>query len=194
MFGIFKSKKPTLSKELSESVRLIMLQAFPGGDKQRELETSSLHTELQGKLTREETDSLLVWTKILLVTSNDLSLDRISGEIYRHEQSRLSISESEFVYGHITGVTETIFSGGNGFHRDDPVIINCSNTLVGKWAERTWLREKFGEEDKDWTFRMRYHGYRDNGSAFETFVITKPNNEEITVHFDISQWYLKNSN
>jgi hypothetical protein len=136
MFSFFKRKKPEISEELKDAMNLIMLRAFPGGDKQRENETSNLLTALQGKLTRKETGSLLSWTKILLVTSEDLSLTRISDGTYRHEEGRLSRLDSEFVYRQITGIKEDLFTGGSGLYQDDPVIINCSITVVGKWAEK----------------------------------------------------------
>jgi hypothetical protein len=47
-------------------------------------------------------------------------------------------------------------------------------------------------EGEDWNIKLRFHGNRDNGAGFETFVISMPNDEETSIHFDISKWYLKN--
>ena len=192
MFGFFRKKKTSIPQGLMEELELIRLRAFPDGDDQRDIETTSLHSVLNGKLTREQADDLLSWTKVLLVLSENLSLDRISEGIYGHEQSRLTRSDSELVYRHITGVKGAIISGGNGLHADDPVVINCSLTTVGQWAERKWLRENIGVQDIDWKLSMRAHGRGNDGSAVQTFVITMKSGEEARIHFDISQWYLRN--
>ena len=63
---------------------------------------------------------------------------------------------------------------------------------MGQWAERKWLRDNIGEEDIDRTLSMRAHGRGDDGSAVQTFVVTMASGEEVRIHFDISQWYLKN--
>ena len=192
MFGFFRKKQASIPHGLPEGMELIRLRAFPDGDDQRDIETTSLHSALNGTLTREEAGSLLSWTKVLLVLSEDLSLDCISEGIYGHEQGRLTRCDSEIVYRHITGVKDAIYSGGNGLHADDPVVINCSLTTVGQWAERKWLRDNIGEEDTEWTLSSRAHGRGDDGSAVETFVVTMASGEEVRIHFDISQWYLKN--
>ena len=63
---------------------------------------------------------------------------------------------------------------------------------MGQWAERKWLRDNIGVEDINWELSNRAHGRGEDGSAVETFVVTMPSGEEARIHFDISQWYLKN--
>ena len=65
MFGLFKKIKSTFSHGLPEGIELIRARAFPDGDDQRDMETTGLHSVLNGKLTREEAGSLLSWTKVL---------------------------------------------------------------------------------------------------------------------------------
>jgi hypothetical protein len=191
MFSFFK-KKAAEPKENLDEIDLIFMRAFPHGIEQVEIETSNLHLALMGALSPEYAKALLVWTKVLLLTAQDLSRERISDGIYRHEEGRLTYDQADLVCCHITGFGESLYSGGDGKHTNEPVIINCSITVVGIWAEKKWLYDHFGVEGKDWNLKSRNHGYSGDGNAHETYEISISNGEEISVHFDISQWYLKN--
>lgn len=191
MFGLFKSKKEKAQDTIPEEMRIVMVRAFPDGDKQIDLETSRLHLALNGKLSASDTKSLLVWTKVMLVIGEDKSLEFISDGILRHEGGRLSKNEAELVYRCVTGISGKIFTGGDGYSLEDSVVINCSITAVGQYLERKWLLESFGTEDIHWQLKTRLHGYNANGRAFETFVLQFPQGEDVSIHFDISQWYLK---
>jgi len=118
-----------------------------------------------------------------------LRLDNYVGVV---EGGRLSKDEAEFVLTSIAGISGPLYSGGDGYSSDDPVVINCSITSVGINAERRWLTDSFGTEGTHWKLKFRSHGYRPNGQAFETFVLQFPDREDVSIHFDISQWYLKN--
>lgn len=158
MFGFFE-KKPTVPQEVSEFVKQTMLRTFPNGDKQRELETSSLHAALNEKLTREEAGNLLVWTKVLVGTPKTLSTDYIAEAIYRHEQGRLTRSESEFVCRHIIGGNDVVDSEKSRvniqFNIDDNITSNISGTktkgktilhVEGEEGWCTLIREELEDE------------------------------------------------
>lgn len=189
MFGIFKSKKKAFLKEYLENLATI---AFPNGDSQKAQEASALHQVLRDKLSQEQAHSLLVWTKTLLTVSKDPSPEPITDGIFRHEEGRLTRDDANLVYRHITGYRDPLFSGGSGLYPDDPVTINCSISTVGIWAENLWLKEHFGQEGDGWHLKSRLHGYWDDGSAFETYEVQLEDGREVSVHFDISQWYMKN--
>lgn len=192
MFGLFKSKKEKSQSALPGEFNIFLLRAFPGGDEQIALETSRLHIALNGKLSPAETKDLLVFTKVLLLTKEDKLLESMSGSIVSHEKGRLSAKDAESVYRHITGISGPLFSGGDGSSPDEAVVIQCSLTSVGQFAEQMWLTENVGIENADWVLKTRLHGHRPNGRAFETFVLTLSDGTVHSTHFDITQWYLKN--
>lgn len=198
MFEFFKAKAKAKAKneidddDVSFQIELLKAGAFPEGEQQIELETSRLHLALNGKLTISDTRNLLIWTKVRLQVGKDDALELISDGIFRHEGGRLSKDEAEFVLRSIAGISGPLYSGGGGYSSDDPVVINCSITSAGINAERRWLTDSFGTEDTHWKLKFRSHGYRPNGQAFETFMLQFPDREDVSIHFDISQWYLKN--
>jgi len=196
MFEFFKSKNESKNEidddEVSFQIEMIKARVFPGGDKQIDLETSRLHLALKGKLTISDTRNLLIWTKIRLVLQKDDPLELISDGIFRHEEGRLSKNEAEYVLNNIAGISGALYSGGDGYSSENPVVINCSITSVGVYAERKWLTESFGAEGTHWKLKLRSHGYLPSGRAFETYVLQFPDREDVSIHFDISQWYLKN--
>lgn len=192
MTGWFKSRKRKATKGLPEELAFVQLQAFPNGDKQIDEEARSLQETMNGKLSFEEARGLVTYVKVLLVVVKDKSLRSVVGSIVRHEKGRLTEADAKHVYGHITGVHGPLFSGGDGTTPEQAVVINCSITSVGQYAEHLWLSQHLGTENNEWSLQSRFHGERPNGEAFETFVVTTKNGQGCEVHFNISQWYLKN--
>ena len=192
MFNWFKSKKKEASDELTGAMALVRLRAFPNGDEQMDTEASSLQEAINGKLSFADARGLVIYIKVLLVIENDKSLQAFVGRIVSHEKGRLTEVDAKRVYAHITGIDGPLFSGGDGTTPAQAVVINCSITSVGQYAERLWLSQNLGLEGSDWALGSRFHGKRPSGEAFETFIVTMKDGTERQVHFSISQWYLNN--
>jgi len=192
MFGWLKSKKKESPNGLPAEFELILLKAFPNGDDQIDTEASSLQDAMSGKLSFEEARGLVIHVKVLLVVGEDKSLETLVRSIIHHESERLTESDAKRVYEHITGINGALFSGGNGATPEQAVVINCSITSVGVYAEYLWLTQHLGSKGSDWTLQSRFHGERPNGEAFETFVVAMKDGRERQVHFSISQWYRRN--
>ena len=187
-----KSQFAPVPEDLSEEkINAVFLLAFPFGRDQVVQESSRLHSALAGTLSPENALEILIWTKVLLITAQDLSRERITDAIFRHANGRLTRIQADFVCCHITGFKETLYSGGNGRQSDHPIIINCSITTVGIWAETKWLKDHFGQINEDWKVKTRDHIRLANGEEREIYVISMLNGEEISIYFDISQWYGK---
>ena len=82
------------------------------------------------------------------------------------------------------------YSGGSGSSLTDAVIINASSSVVGIAMEHSWLAGKFGKENDDWSLGVRMTT-SENGRHFDVFRITLKTGVQISIYFDITQFFGK---
>jgi hypothetical protein len=168
---------------------MISFLTFPGGEDQIQEEATKLYILLGGKLNKEEARTLLVHTKTLLVIADDKSEERILPSMIGRTENKLTEEEALLAYQHIIGKQGGLYSGGDGYSKDNAVVINTSSSAVGIDAEYKWIEERYGQQDKDWTVELRIYGTRDNGKSFENFVIKLADGTTRKIFFDISSFY-----
>lgn len=188
LFSLFKRQKPKLSGKAEETIRKIAIVSFPGGEKQISAETDQLFSLLDGKLSKPEVRHLLCRTKALLVTASDRSEERVIASTLLKLDGKLSREECKLAYKFITGLSGSLYGGGNGATKEFAVKIETTFSPLGIHAEYEWISSKFGKQERDWFLEMRVH-CGDEGKTYEVFHIKLSNGESATIHFDITSFY-----
>jgi hypothetical protein len=100
MFGFFRKEAfSSVPKEL----RPVLNAAFPGGEKQLDLETRGLLANFPDLFTLESSRKLVIWAKTMWVANSSspdkhLSFDDMCEAINRHENNRLTNEECAAIY------------------------------------------------------------------------------------------------
>lgn len=171
--GFFKSKKKKSQGDSLDGFKDLLSKTFPGGEEQIKLETSHLHTRLNGKLSISDTKNLLVWTKTLIGISENKSLQHISDGIFRHENGRLSKDEAELVYRNITGIAENTppsatYSLDNLFDAKTKYEIGlmyCSGNGVPQSYQEAMIWFRLAAQEGDADARFSLGDMYDNGEG-----------------------------
>jgi hypothetical protein len=80
----------------------------------------------------------------------------------------------------------------NGETIDDAVVIYAGSSLEGIAREYIWLRDKYGEEDKDWFLVQQTLLESQNGKKYDQMKIKLAKGVEKSIYFDISSFYNRN--
>lgn len=107
LFDFFKPK-PKLSPEAAALIEKMKTIAFPGGVRQVEKETGELHALLGGRLTKDETRSLLLRTRAFIFVTKDMSQTCITDSILESTNGKLTQHEAISVYAFLTGYSRPL--------------------------------------------------------------------------------------
>jgi len=188
IFGRFR-KKSQNPVELDPKTEAIVMMLFPGGAAQAGEENAQLHALLRGRLTRDESISLLMRVKLMLLHADDKSEKSVIKYILEETQGKLTAHEAKLACQFFTGYAGNLYSGGDGTSPEEAVVINATSSLVGVRAEYDWIEKKYGKRDVDWTMSMQSHGTGENGIIWDSISIRLADGTGVNLYFDISSYY-----
>lgn len=177
-------------KDLDDSLKNILDISFPNGDEQINYEAGQLRLALHEKTSFERSKSLLVWTKSLLIISEDKSPQRMTQAIIDHEKGNLNFEEAATALKCIIDFPTKLYVGGDGTF-DDMVKINSNDSAEGVDYEYTWLEMNFGKKDVLWSLSSQLSGIREDGIDYDQLNIILSTGELVSVFFDITSFYGK---
>lgn len=190
MLDFFKSRNRQ-SSELNSIFSKLHAAAFPGGETQLEQESNQLHDLLDRKISRSDAKQLLLRTKCLLLIANDTSENRVVRSILGSTKGRLKPADAKCVYQFLVGISDELYSGGNGVSEEDAVVINTTSSIIGIDAEYKWIENRYGFARTDWTIHKRFHKASNDGHYYETFEIILSDGRKIPITFEISSFFGK---
>jgi hypothetical protein len=188
-FDIFK-KKTAAEKEFDQAMENIGKQAFPNGEADIKKDTNAIHALFGGKLSLEECRKFVCSRKALVIISQDKTAERMIPSFIIASGNKITENEAYQAYLYFTGGGLS-YSGGDGLTKDNPVVIHAKTSTMGIPAEYAYIEKRYGKQDEDWKVGLRFHGKSDKGRSFETFNIVLKNGQEVTIHFDITEFFGK---
>jgi hypothetical protein len=85
--------------------------------------------------------------------------------------------------------TAVRFEGGAGDSIEQAVIIRgAPDGVAGVAAEYRYLREKFGQQNRDWQL-TRQEVLQNGGRVFDVMLLKLADGRQLTVYFDITEFF-----
>ena len=168
----------------------INIQIFPNGESDVNRHAKKIYELFNKKLSIDDCKYIVKAIKALIFIVVDKTADRIVPSIIIRSGNKINLEEAYQAYLYLSGGGLS-YSGGDGMSKESAVVIHAQSSEMGIPGEYAYLEKTYGERRKDWEIVTRFISHTDDGKAFEIFNIHLQNGKNVSIYFDITEFYGK---